>query len=93
MKAPSAVEYRLLALVVFESIGRDVARAYWRAAGKDISFGTLYTTLARMKHKGWVTSRKDPGDGRARYFRITAAGTKVLATTRRRLKSLSEFAA
>ncbi len=42
--------------------------------------GSLYPALQRMQAKGWVISnaRKSPTGRQARYYRITAAGTRQL---------------
>jgi transcriptional regulator len=43
--------------------------------------GSLYPALRRMQVKGWVTSatKKSPTGRDARYYRLTAAGTRQLA--------------
>lgn len=47
-----------------------------------IQEGSLYPALRRMQVKGWITSvvKKTPTGRDARYYRITAAGTRQLAT-------------
>lgn len=42
--------------------------------------GSLYPALRRMEVKGWVTSeaRKSPTGRNARYYRLTAAGSRQL---------------
>jgi len=44
--------------------------------------GSLYPALQRIQVKGWVASesKKTPTGRRARYYRITAAGRKQLAS-------------
>ncbi len=44
--------------------------------------GSLYPALERLQGKGWVTSRwgESPLGRRARYYTITAAGRRQLAT-------------
>jgi transcriptional regulator len=44
--------------------------------------GSLYPALERLQKKGWVTSKwgESPTGRRARYYTITAAGTRQLAT-------------
>ena len=39
-------------------MGREVARLYQQETGKQISYGTLYTTLRRMRQRGWVRMRR-----------------------------------
>ena len=47
-----------------------------------IEEGSLYPALQRMQVKGWVSSetRRTPTGRQARYYRLTAAGRKQLAT-------------
>ena len=49
-----------------------------------IQQGTLYPALQRMKRRGWVRSswRQTENNRRARYYSITAAGTKQLEAER-----------
>jgi transcriptional regulator len=46
-----------------------------------IEEGSLYPALRRMQVKGWITaaSKKTPTGRDARYYRLTAAGTRQLA--------------
>ena len=50
----------------------------------EVSQGSLYPALVRMKRKGWITSewRTTEHNRRARYYRLTAAGTRQLARER-----------
>lgn len=50
-----------------------------------VTQGSLYPALVRMKRRGWVTSawRTSDNNRRARYYELTAAGEKQLATERR----------
>ena len=47
-----------------------------------VSQGSLYPALQRMKRQGWVKSewRVTENNRRARYYMITAAGERELAT-------------
>jgi DNA-binding PadR family transcriptional regulator len=42
--------------------------------------GALYPALHRMEHRGWVTAEwgLSENNRRAKYYRMTAAGKKVL---------------
>ena len=42
---------------------------------------SLYPLLYRLEHRGWIRGRwvEKPGQRRRRYYRLTAAGQKVLA--------------
>ena len=50
----------------------------------EIQQGTLYPALQRMKRRGWVRSewRQTENNRRARYYSITAAGSRQLAKER-----------
>lgn len=50
----------------------------------EVSQGSLYPALQRLKRKGWITSewRTTEHNRRARYYRLTAAGTRELARER-----------
>jgi DNA-binding PadR family transcriptional regulator len=77
-KLPSPCEFELLSLALMERSGREIAGLYRSATGKPIAYGTLYTTLRRMKERGWVSSRESAdADGRLRFFRITGKGTRA----------------
>jgi PadR family transcriptional regulator PadR len=49
-----------------------------------VNQGSLYPALQRMKAKGWITSewRTTDNNRRARYYLLTNAGRKRLATER-----------
>ena len=46
----------------------------------DIEFGSLYPALKRLELKGWIASKWEMSEfnGRAKYYRLTAAGKKQL---------------
>ena len=50
----------------------------------EVSQGSLYPALQRMKRKGWITSewRTTEHNRLARYYRLTAAGARQLAAER-----------
>ena len=50
----------------------------------EVSQGSLYPALQRMKRKGWIASewRTTEHNRLARYYRLTAAGARQLATER-----------
>lgn len=91
---PSPVQYLILNLIVTERSGREIARKYKRDTGRTISYGTLYTTLKRMKESGWVTVREDSGefeDGRVRHYRISSGGIRAMESGREFYRSLAGF--
>lgn len=63
-----------------------------RRHGYEISAGTLYPLLKRMERAGWLKCGVEAGGGmRARRdYRLTPAGTKVLAMIREQIKELYE---
>ena len=46
---------------------------------------SLYPLLYRLEDRGWIQGRwiEKPGQRRRRYYRLTAAGSKMLAERRR----------
>lgn len=66
--------------------GYDLARLIEQRSGGEISFHTasLYPTLYRMEEKDLIDGRwvEKPGQRRRRYYRLTAAGRKTLASQR-----------
>src|SRR5688572_27151219 len=81
MKLPSATEMRLLGILSEhgELAGREVAKAYQKEFKTSISYGTLYTTLRRLKEQQWVRTRDDEDqDGRVRFFSLDPRGKAAL---------------
>lgn len=80
MKMPSPTEMALLcAMPAREVSGRDLAKLYATETGDSISYGTLYTTMHRLKKAGWVDVREaEEGDRRVRYFMLSASGAPAL---------------
>jgi DNA-binding PadR family transcriptional regulator len=86
----------LLALVRLEgdAYGVAVQREIARRAGRAASFGTVYTTLARLEDKGLVASRlgeptPERGGRRKKYFRVTPAGARALRASLRALRTMA----
>lgn len=78
-KLPTETEFALMSFVAIKELsGRQIAKAYEAEFGKQISYGTLYTTFNKMVKSKWVSKRdsKDE-DGRVRYFKLTADGEIV----------------
>lgn len=50
----------------------------------EVSQGSLYPALQRMRRRGWITSewRMTEHNRRGRYYRLTAAGTRQLDAER-----------
>lgn len=73
----------LNALGVREVSGRDLAKRFEAETGRTISYGTLYTTMRRLKDAGWVEARDDEnGDRRIRLFKLSGSATKILPQLR-----------
>jgi len=51
-----------------------------------VEHGSLYPALHRLERQGWIASewKKTENKQRAKYYRLTAAGKKQLATERSR---------
>lgn len=47
----------------------------------EVNQGSLYPALQRLEHRGWVTGywTTSPQKRRARYYRLTRAGSRALA--------------
>lgn len=58
----------------------------------EVSQGSLYPALQRMKRKGWIGSewRTTEHNRRARYYRLTAAGERQLAKEREQWQRSSQ---
>jgi PadR family transcriptional regulator, regulatory protein PadR len=86
----------LLALIRLDRDGYGVSVRDEIAArtGRDADFGTVYTTLARLEEKGFVTSRlgdatPERGGRRKKHFAISAAGRRALSRTLAALRTMS----
>ena len=56
-----------------------------RSAGRiRFKIASLYPLLYRLEHRGWIQGRwvERQGERRRRFYRLTAAGRKVLASHR-----------
>src|SRR5688500_8411497 len=83
---PSPTQMVLLEILTEhdELAGREVGKQFKAKTGKSISYGTLYTTLRRLKEQQWVKMRDDEDqDGRVRFFSIDVRGRAVLAAAQR----------
>lgn len=69
-----------------ERHGYDLARLIGQRSNGAISFhvASLYPTLYRMEDKGLIDGRwvEKAGQRRRRYYRVTTAGRKMLASQR-----------
>ena len=64
--------------------GYGIAKAIRANSGEslDIEFGSLYPALKRLELQGWIVSKWDVSETnrQAKYYRLTAAGRKRLAS-------------
>lgn len=67
-----------------DAYGMNVRRELETVTGRDISIGSVYSTLDRLEAKGLVTSvRAAASDVESRRrFSVTPAGGRALASTR-----------
>lgn len=70
--------------------GYGIAQHIHRLSGEALKIeeGSLYPALRRMQVKGWVSSamKKSPTGRDARYYRLTPAGTRQLASEEEQFK-------
>lgn len=66
--------------------GWGITRRIEEGSGQvfQVNQGSLYPALERMRRKGWIRSewRTTENNRRARYYELTAAGVRQLATQR-----------
>lgn len=91
-------EFELLVMLTVIRLGEGaygvpISREIEQQTGRDVAFGTVYSTLERLQQKGFV--RSDLGDatpergGRAkRYFRVTPTGLRTVRETKENLSRL-----
>lgn len=75
----------LLAILHLEraAYGMEVRTVIEERTGRDVSIGAVYTTLERLRRKGYLSSRASTGTpergGRARkFYDVEAAGREAL---------------
>jgi len=85
----------LLVLSLLETRARhgyEIAKLIETRSGGTLSFqvASLYPLLYKLEGRGWIEGRwvEKANQRRRRYYRVTAAGRKVLATQR---KSWQQF--
>ena len=82
-----SAELLILAVVEITDLhGYEIARQIELRSGGTLKFtlAALYATLYRMEARRWISGRwvERAGQRRRRHYRITEAGTKVLAGQR-----------
>lgn len=89
-------EFELCVLIVVDRLGGEayglrVRQHLEESIGRRVAIGAVYSTLARLREKGLVSSRADAPrpvqGGRSRNcFRLTPAGMRALTTSTGMLK-------
>jgi PadR family transcriptional regulator, regulatory protein PadR len=98
----SDVLHGSLALMVLRTLdtlgpqhGWGIARRIEQISGHalDLNQGTLYPALLRLEQMGWVTSKWGTSENnrRAKFYVISRAGRKQLATEAQNWERLSEI--
>ena len=90
--------FELLVLLALIRLGDDaygvpISEAIEKSSGREVALGSVYITLERLQHKGFVSSELGEPTavrgGRAKtYFRITAKGLREVRQTQRTLITL-----
>jgi PadR family transcriptional regulator PadR len=85
----------LLAIVRLgaDAYGVSIRRTIEETAGRAVTVGAIYTTLDRLEHKGFVSSRmaeptSERGGRAKRFFKLEARGTKALRNSLRSTRSM-----
>jgi transcriptional regulator len=85
----------LRTLVFGPAHGHEIAKHIQRTTDSvlQVEHGSLYPALHRLERKGWVVSKWETAKDRNRefkYYRLTAAGKKQLASEESRWKQLAD---
>lgn len=89
---PTPRQLQLLALIVVESIGRDITKRLSKKLGKRVPYSSVYTALGDLEERGWVSSRdSERGGRRIREFKLTGPGVRVLNEAREYYRNLADF--
>ncbi|MCG8432576.1 MAG: PadR family transcriptional regulator [Gammaproteobacteria bacterium] len=89
-------EHHVLAALVHQgsnAYGMTVRQEIEERTSRTVSIGAVYTTLARLEEKGFVSSHEgeatpERGNRAKRYFKIEAPGLRALEESRRRLEGM-----
>ncbi len=73
--------------------GMTIRREIADRTGRDISIGAIYATLDRLEEKGYLSfsfgdATSERGGRAKKYFRIRAAGQKVLNESQQAISSM-----
>lgn len=94
-------EFEELTLLAIRKLGKQaygvlIAETIEQVTEKRISTGALYTTLARLEEKGFISARLGestgkPGGRAKRFFALEEAGKLVLESSKNSRQKMSEF--
>lgn len=94
-------ELVLIAVLVLgdNAYGVSIRDLIEQETGRNVSFGAIYTTLDRLKNKGYVSSKqgeptKERGGRAKRYFKIEGIGETALTeaqTARNKMLRLTKL--
>ena len=74
-----------------DAYGAPIRQLIEERAERNVSFGALYSTLRRLKKKGYVTVKAFDGDGRQRQvYSVAPQGRDALEQAQRRLRKMTE---
>jgi DNA-binding PadR family transcriptional regulator len=88
-------EFELLVMLAVIRLGEGaygvpISREIEQQTGRDVAFATVYATLERLQHKGFVGSAlgeatPERGGRAKRFFRVTPAGLRTVRETKQSL--------
>lgn len=74
-----------------EAYGAPIRQIIEERAERSVSFGALYSTLRRLRKKGYVDVTAALSGGRARQvYRVSGSGREALESAQRRLRRMTE---
>src|ERR1700753_139696 len=90
-----SAEFLILSLVEARPRhGYEISKLIEQRSGGAVRFhvASLYPLLYRLEKRGWIQGRwgEKSGERRRRYYRLTSAGQKVLASPRRGWRTFVE---
>jgi PadR family transcriptional regulator, regulatory protein PadR len=99
-KANYLGEFELLVMLTVIRLGEGaygvpISWEIEQQTGRDVAFGTVYSTLERLQKKGLVSSKlgdatPERGGRAKRYFRVTAKGLRTVREAKQSLIGLWE---
>jgi PadR family transcriptional regulator, regulatory protein PadR len=91
-------EFELMVMLALIRLGESaygvpISREIEANSGREVAIGSVYATLERLEHQGFVSSSMgeptaERGGRAKRYFRVTTKGLREVHKTRQALISL-----